>query len=109
MAPDISKIDAAYANSHFAMNGPGWESDRGRIYIMYGRPDSIDSDPCGSVDSAKPFEIWHYKQVQEFGPLQQAQGSQLYNANIITRNDLDVKFVDFCACGDYKLQPVPKG
>ncbi len=26
----------AYANEHFAAGIPGWKSDRGRIYIMYG-------------------------------------------------------------------------
>ncbi|MFN2416988.1 MAG: GWxTD domain-containing protein, partial [Pyrinomonadaceae bacterium] len=28
----------AYANQHFASGIPGWKSDRGRIYIMYGAP-----------------------------------------------------------------------
>src|SRR5215216_5294093 len=29
----------AYANEHFASGIPGWKSDRGRIWIMYGKPD----------------------------------------------------------------------
>ena len=29
----------AYANEHFAAGIPGWKTDRGRIYIMYGKPD----------------------------------------------------------------------
>jgi GWxTD domain-containing protein len=37
----------AYANEHFAAGIPGWKSDRGRIYIMYGKPDEIDSHPSG--------------------------------------------------------------
>ncbi|PYS99944.1 MAG: GWxTD domain-containing protein, partial [Acidobacteria bacterium] len=28
----------AYANQHFASGIPGWKTDRGRIYIMYGPP-----------------------------------------------------------------------
>ncbi len=37
----------AYANEHFAAGMPGWRTDRGRIYIMYGPPTSIDSHPMG--------------------------------------------------------------
>lgn len=37
----------AYANEHFAAGIPGWKSDRGRIYIMYGKADEIDSHPSG--------------------------------------------------------------
>src|SRR5713226_7048024 len=33
----------AYANEHFPAGIPGWKTDRGRIYIMYGKPDEIDS------------------------------------------------------------------
>jgi len=32
----------AYANEHFASGIPGWKTDRGRIYIMWGPPDEID-------------------------------------------------------------------
>jgi GWxTD domain-containing protein len=37
----------AYANSHFAATHPGWMTDRGRIYIIYGKPNSIDAYPSG--------------------------------------------------------------
>src|SRR5215510_7230096 len=37
----------AYANEHFASGIPGWKTDRGRIYIMYGKPDEIESHPSG--------------------------------------------------------------
>ncbi len=29
----------AYANEHFAAGKPGWKTDRGHIYIAYGKPD----------------------------------------------------------------------
>src|SRR5438552_4002547 len=45
----------AYANEHFASGIPGWRSDRGRIYIMYGPPDSTDSHPTGG-DYERPME-----------------------------------------------------
>jgi len=28
----------AYANTHFAAGVPGWKTDRGRMYILYGPP-----------------------------------------------------------------------
>src|SRR5271157_2044044 len=37
----------AYANEHYASGIPGWKSDRGRIYIMYGPADEIDDHPSG--------------------------------------------------------------
>src|SRR5580698_8759663 len=37
----------AYANEHFASGIPGWKTDRGRIYIMWGPPDETDSHPSG--------------------------------------------------------------
>lgn len=33
----------AYANEHFAAAKPGSMTDRGRIYIVYGPPDRVDS------------------------------------------------------------------
>src|SRR5262245_45835950 len=39
----------AYANEHFASGIPGWKTDRGRIYIMHGKPDEIESHPSGGT------------------------------------------------------------
>ena len=39
----------AYANEHFAAGKPGWKTDRGRIYIAWGAPDSIDAHPSGGT------------------------------------------------------------
>ena len=36
-----------YANDHYAAGVPGWKTDRGRIYIVYGAPDEIHSHPAG--------------------------------------------------------------
>src|SRR5580658_3198819 len=33
----------AYANEHFSSGIPGWKTDRGHIYILWGAPDEIDS------------------------------------------------------------------
>jgi GWxTD domain-containing protein len=84
----------AYANEHFAAGKPGWMTDRGHIYIAYGKPDSIDSHPSGGNyerpmeegggnTSTFPFETWHYRYLQGVG------------------DNIDIEFVDTCMCGDY--------
>jgi GWxTD domain-containing protein len=83
----------AYTNAHFAAGVPGWKSDRGRIYILYGPPNSIEAHPGGSSTVGRPYEIWHYRVIQE-------------NA-LTAKRDVDIKFVDACNCGNYQLDPVP--
>ncbi len=62
----------AYANEHFPAGIPGWKTDRGRMYIMYGPPDEIESHPSGGSyerpmekgggeTSTYPFEDWRYR------------------------------------------------
>ena len=86
----------AYANEHFAAGKPGWRTDRGHIYIAYGKPDSIDSHPSGGnyerpmeegggSTSTFPFEVWHYRYLEGIG------------------DNIDVEFVDTCMCGDYHM------
>ena len=38
-----------YANEHFAAGKPGWKTDRGHMYIAYGKPDSTESHPSGGT------------------------------------------------------------
>jgi GWxTD domain-containing protein len=71
----------ACANSNFASDVPGWKTDRGRFYIMYGPPDSVDSKP-GLVP---PTETWHYLFIEGIG------------------RNLVLTFTDNCACGKYQL------
>ncbi len=86
----------AYANEHFAAGKPGWRTDRGHIYIAYGKPDTIDSHPSGGNyerpmeegggnTSTFPFEIWHYRYLEGIG------------------DNIDIEFVDTCMCGDYHM------
>jgi GWxTD domain-containing protein len=86
----------AYANEHFAAGKPGWRTDRGHIYIAFGKPDNTDSHPSGgSYDrpmeegggntSTFPFEIWHYRYIEGIG------------------DNIDIEFVDTCMCGDYHM------
>jgi GWxTD domain-containing protein len=83
-----------YANDHFAAGKPGWKTDRGHIYISFGKPDSIDSHPSGGSyerpmdegggeTSTFPFETWHYRYLEGVG------------------DNIDLEFVDTCMCGDF--------
>ena len=84
----------AYANEHYAAGKPGWKTDRGHIYISFGKPDSIDSHPSGGSyqrpmdegggeTATFPFEVWHYRYIEGVG------------------DNIDLEFVDTCMCGDY--------
>lgn len=85
-----------YANEHFAAGKPGWRTDRGHIYISFGKPDSIESHPSGGnyerpmeegggSTSTFPFETWHYRYLEGVG------------------DNIDIEFVDSCMCGDYHM------
>jgi GWxTD domain-containing protein len=84
----------AYANEHFAAGKPGWKTDRGHIYISFGKPDDIESHPSGGsyerpqdegggTTTTFPFEVWHYRYLEGVG------------------ENVDIEFVDSCQCGDY--------
>ena len=86
----------AYANEHFAAGKPGWKTDRGHIYISFGKPDSIEAHPSGGSyerpmeegggeTSTFPFETWHYRYLEGIG------------------ENIDIEFVDTCQCGDYHM------
>jgi GWxTD domain-containing protein len=50
----------AYANEHFADDVPGWRTDRGHVYIIYGPPDSVELHPWWSP----PTETWSYASAE---------------------------------------------
>src|SRR6266700_4457538 len=85
-----------YANEHFAAGKPGWMTDRGRIYIVYGPPDEIESHPSGGSyerpieegggeTSTFPFEDWRYRHIDSIG------------------EEVIIEFVDDCMCGSYDM------
>jgi GWxTD domain-containing protein len=47
-----------YANQHFSTGTPGWKTDMGRIYILFGRPDEVVRNPFNF--DRPPEEIWYY-------------------------------------------------
>jgi GWxTD domain-containing protein len=86
----------AYANEHFTSGIPGWKTDRGRIYIMWDKPDSVESHPAGgSYDrpategggstTTYPFETWFYRHLEGVG------------------EGVEIEFVDRSGTGEYKL------
>jgi GWxTD domain-containing protein len=85
-----------YANEHFQGGKPGWMTDRGRIYIVYGPPDEIDAHPGGGIynrpeeegggqTSTFPFEDWRYRYIDGIG------------------QQVIIEFVDDCMCGAYEM------
>lgn len=86
----------AYANEHFTSGIPGWKTDRGRIYIAWGKPDSVETHPTGgSYDrpsyegggstTTYPFEVWFYRHLDNVG------------------EGLEIEFVDPTGTGEYRL------
>jgi GWxTD domain-containing protein len=86
----------AYANERFASGIPGWKTDRGRIYITFGKPDSIESHPSGGQyerpsyegggsTSTYPFEIWFYRYLEGVG------------------SGIEIEFVDPTGTGEYRI------
>lgn len=58
----------ALANDRFkSSTTPGWKTDRGRIYIVYGPPDEIEAHASGNAEKPFPFEQWRYKYIQGIG------------------------------------------
>jgi len=47
-----------YANAEFSDGGVGWQTDRGRVYIIYGRPSEVERQIQPEQDA--PYEIWYY-------------------------------------------------
>lgn len=58
----------------------GYETDRGRVYLQYGPPDSreeVQNEP-----SAYPYEIWHYYRLKQ----QTNKKFIFYNPDLVTNN-----------------------
>jgi len=90
----------AYANEHFASGIPGWKTDRGRIYIMYGPPHEKETHPSGGSyerpswegggsTSTYPFEIWFYRYLPGVG------------------SGIEIEFVDPTGTGEYRIARNP--
>jgi GWxTD domain-containing protein len=68
----------AYANQNFAFSTTaGWQTDRGRIYIMYGKPDEVQKGPSR--------ETWIYNVLPGGG------------------RNIRIEFIDRAGTGDFRL------
>jgi GWxTD domain-containing protein len=90
----------AYANEHFSSGIPGWKTDRGRIWIMFGKPDERESHPMGGQydrpsyegggsTSTYPFETWFYRYIAGVG------------------SGVEIEFVDPTGSGEYRIARNP--
>jgi GWxTD domain-containing protein len=90
----------AYANEHYSSGIPGWKTDRGRVYIMYGKPDEVETHPMGGhydrpsyhgggSTTTYPFEIWFYRYLPGIG------------------SGIEIEFVDPTGSGEYRIARSP--
>ena len=88
----------AYANEHFASGIPGWKTDRGKIYIMWGPADEVDSHPTGGnwdrpadqgggSTTTYPWETWRYRHLDGEG----------------LGENVELEFVDPTSTGEYHM------
>ena len=55
---EVDKVNATYT----AINKKGYNTDRGRVYLQYGAPNSISKEY--NEPTAYPYEIWHYYKLK---------------------------------------------
>lgn len=90
----------AYANEHFASGIPGWRTDRGRIYITFGKADEVETHPTGGAynrpsyegggdTTTYPFETWFYRHLDGVG------------------EGVEIEFVDPTGTGEYRIARSP--
>jgi GWxTD domain-containing protein len=90
----------AYANEHFSSGMAGWRTDRGRIYIMWGPPDEIQTHSAGESytrpisegggqTKVYAFDDWRYRYMEGIG------------------NDITIEFVDPTGTGQYHMTMDP--
>ncbi|MBP7865385.1 MAG: GWxTD domain-containing protein [Acidobacteria bacterium] len=91
----------AYANDHFQSGKPGWKTDRGKIYILFGKPNLIESNPSGHVynrdlnqggghTTTFPYEVWTYNHIEGIG------------------DNISIEFVDSTLTNEYRMAISPE-
>jgi GWxTD domain-containing protein len=90
----------AYANERFSSGIPGWKTDRGHMYILWGPPDEMESHPSGGTydrpaeqgggtTTAYPWELWRYRRLEGIG------------------DNIEIEFVDPSGSGEYHITMDP--
>jgi GWxTD domain-containing protein len=86
----------AFANENFHSGMDGWRTDRGMVYIKFGKPTGIEKHPeggsyarkpheGGGVTSTFPFEIWYYDHIEGIG------------------DGIEIEFVDRSRTNEYRF------
>ena len=97
----------AYANERFTSGKPGWKTDRGIIYIMYGPPHTIETEHGGAMTPRNlgqgaqyiiggssvtyPHIYWRYRHIP----------------GVDLGNEVVVEFVDRTLSGEYRMARDP--
>lgn len=95
-APEEYYRRLAYSDEYFSSGIPGRKTDRGRIYIIWGQPDEIESHPMGGAyqrsmeqgggeSNAYPWEVWRYRHLEGAG------------------ENIEIEFVDPSGSGEYHI------
>ncbi|MEE8587597.1 MAG: GWxTD domain-containing protein, partial [Acidobacteriota bacterium] len=90
----------AYVNERYFSGVPGWKTDRGKIYIRFGPPDSKERQPYGGPyrrpasegggeTTVFPFEKWWYAHIEGIG------------------DDIEIEFVDKNFTNEYRISINP--
>jgi GWxTD domain-containing protein len=90
----------AYANERFSSGIPGWRTDRGRMYIMWGPPDELESHTQGEIynrpmsegggqTTTYAYEQWTYHYMEGIG------------------QNITVEFVDPTGTGEFHITNDP--
>jgi GWxTD domain-containing protein len=90
----------AYANERFSSGIPGWRTDRGRIYIMWGPADQVESHTQGELynrpmsegggqTSTYAYEDWTYHYMEGIG------------------QNITIEFVDPTGTGEFHITMDP--
>ncbi len=109
-SPDPTSLENSFKQAHYerialadekyGTQVPGWKTDRGRVYVTFGPPDSIESHRAGekndrsAEDGVETFpyscEVWHYRHLEGIG------------------ENVELGFVDRDGSGDYRLTLSPE-
>ena len=90
----------AFVDEKYGTQMPGWTTDRGRIYVMFGPPDSVESHRAGERNDKAdedgvetfpyPWEGWQYRHLEGIG------------------ESVEIGFVDQDGSGNYRLALLPE-
>jgi GWxTD domain-containing protein len=90
----------AYADEHFSSGKPGRMTDRGLIYLKFGKPDEVEPHPAGATyerpsyegggsTSTYPFEKWFYRNIKNIS------------------SGIEIEFVDPTGTGEFRMARNP--